>query len=201
MTSSGSVTHWIQLLQAGEDSAIRDIWERYFRRLVGLARTKLQVRGAARRVADEEDVALSVFDSFCRGLEAGRFPNLEDRDNLWKVLVVLTARKTLRLIQHERRQKRGGGNVLAEADLPPGEDEPALLDGIVGHEPNPEFAAQVAEECNRLLDSLGDDTLRSIARWKMEGDTNAEIAGKLGCLERTVERKLRTIRDRWENVT
>ena len=81
----------------------RQIWERYFRRLVGLAREKL--RGTRCGAADEEDVALSVFDSFCRGLEEGRFPNLQDRDNLWKVLVVLTARKALRLVQYERRQK------------------------------------------------------------------------------------------------
>ena len=152
--------------------------------------------------ADEEDVALSVFDSFCRGLEEGRFPNLQDRDNLWKVLVVLTARKALRLVQYERRQKRGGGKVLAEADLSPvGENERALLDGIVGREPSPEFAAQVAEECNQKLALLGNDTLRSIARWKVEGDTNAEIAVKLDCLERTVEQQLRTIRDRWEKAS
>jgi DNA-directed RNA polymerase specialized sigma24 family protein len=197
MSSSGSVTHWIQRVQAGEDAAAHDIWDRYFRRLVGLAREKL--RGAARRVADEEDVALSVFDSFCRGLERGRFPNLDDRDNLWKVLVVLTARKALRLRQHERRLKRGGGRVVAEADLEPGgAAEGLLLEEAVGREPNPPFAAQMAEECSRLLDLLADDTLRSIARWKMEGHTNAEIAVKIGCLERTVERKLRTIRDRWE---
>ncbi len=122
MSSDGSVTHWIQLLQAGDDSAVREIWERYFRRLVGLAREKL--RRTRCGAADEEDVALSVFDSFCRGLEEGRFPNLQDRDNLWKVLVVLTARKALRLVQYERRQKRGGGKVLAEADLSPvGENE------------------------------------------------------------------------------
>src|SRR5277367_4792932 len=116
MTSGGSVTHWIQLLQHGKDAGACAVWDRYFRRLVGLARAKL--RGATRRVADEEDVALSVLDSFCRGLEEGRFSNLGDRDNLWKVLVLLTARKALRLVQHERRLKRGGGNVLAEADLP-----------------------------------------------------------------------------------
>jgi DNA-directed RNA polymerase specialized sigma24 family protein len=199
MTCSGSVTHWIQLLKTGEDSAARDIWERYFQRLVGLARAKL--RGAARRVADEEDVALSVLDSCCRGLQEGRFPNLEDRDNLWKVLVVLTGRKALRLLQHERRQKRGGGYVLAEADVPAAQAERALLADVVGREPSPEFAAQVAEECNRMLDLLGNDKLRSIARWKMEGNTNAEIAVKLDCLERTVERKLRTIRDCWEKAS
>jgi len=75
MTTSGSVTHWLQLLQAGEDSAARQIWERYFPRLVGLAREKL--RGADGRMADEEDIALSVFDSFCRGIEQGRCSNVE----------------------------------------------------------------------------------------------------------------------------
>ena len=51
-----------------------------------------------------------------------------------------------------------------------------------------------------MLDLLGDEELRSIARWKMEGDTNAEIADKLGCLPRTVERKLRRIRELWEKA-
>jgi DNA-directed RNA polymerase specialized sigma24 family protein len=180
-------------LHTGDESAAREIWERYFCRLVGLARAKLRV--APRCVTGAEDVALSVMDSFCRGLEEGRFPNLEDRDHLWKLLVVLTVRKALRLVQ-----KEGRGKVLAEADLPAGEAERALLDQVVGREPSPDFAAQVAEECNRLLELLGDDTLRSIARWKMEGHTNAEIAVKLGRLERTVERKLRRIREIWEKA-
>jgi len=199
MMPSGSVTNWLQLLQAGEGAAARQIWERYCPRLVSLAREKL--RGADRRMADEEDVALSVFDSFCRGIEQGRFPNLEGRDNLWKVLVILTARKSLRLIQHERRQKRGGGHVVAGADLPPPDPEEGdAFDRLIGREPSPEFAAQVAEECVRLLDLLGEDELRSIAVWKMESYTNAEVAGKLGCLERTVERKVRVIRGLWEDV-
>jgi DNA-directed RNA polymerase specialized sigma24 family protein len=144
-------------------------------------------------------VALSVFDTFCRGLENGRFPRLKDRDDLWRVLVMLTARKALRQVQHERRQKRGKGKVVTEADLPPGpEGEAAALDCIIGREPSPEFAAQVAEECGRLLHMLGDERLRRIARWRMEGHTNREIAAKLGCLERTVERKMARIRDRWE---
>jgi DNA-directed RNA polymerase specialized sigma24 family protein len=197
MTSGGSITQYLQSLQTGDDAAAQAIWERYFTRLVGVARIKL--KGAARRAADEEDVALSVFDSFCRGLEEGRFPNLEDRYDLWRVLVVLTARKALRLVQHERRQKRGGGNVVAEADLAPGSAaEGTALDRLIGREPSPAFAAQVAEECGRLLDILGDGELRDIASWKMEGHTNGEIAGKLGCLERTVERKLRVIRGLWE---
>src|SRR3954469_7065224 len=109
MSSQGSVTHWISLLKAGEHAAVQPLWERYFPRLVALARARL--RGAPRRVADEEDVALSAFDSFCRHAEQGRFPQLLDRDDLWQVLVMLAARKAVELIRHECRLKRGGGEV------------------------------------------------------------------------------------------
>lgn len=104
MPSEGSVTRWIDLLKAGDAGAAQKLWERYFPRLVGLARKKLQ--GAKKGVADEEDVALNAFDSFCRGAEAGRFPRLDDRDNLWQLLVVLTARKAWHLRRYEQRHKR-----------------------------------------------------------------------------------------------
>jgi hypothetical protein len=65
-SAGGSVTRCIVLLKAGESAAAQEIWDRYFGRLVALARARL--RTAARRVADEEDVALSALDSFCRRL-------------------------------------------------------------------------------------------------------------------------------------
>src|SRR5438105_14531380 len=99
MSSSGSVTHWINLLKGGDAVAIQKLWEAYFARLVGLARKKL--REAPRRAADEEDVALSAFDSFCAGVAKERFPQLADRDDLWHGLVTITARKALQLVRHE----------------------------------------------------------------------------------------------------
>ena len=80
MAASGSVTHWIQALRGGDPDAAQKLWERYFPRLVGLARKRLQ--GARRRVEDEEDVALSAFKSFWRGARQGRFPQLADRNDL-----------------------------------------------------------------------------------------------------------------------
>jgi hypothetical protein len=196
MSSSGSVTHWLGLLRAGEVVAAQPLWEGYFRRLVGLARARLQ--GVPRRAADEEDVALSAFDSFCQGVQAGRFPRLSDRDDLWQVLVLLTARKAGRLRRHEQRQKRGGGRVQAATDLtgPDAEGADALAE-IMGPEPTPEFAAQVAEECRRLLGLLNDETLRSIALAKMEGYSIEEIADRLSCAPRTVQRKIGRIRTLW----
>jgi DNA-directed RNA polymerase specialized sigma24 family protein len=194
------VTRWIGDLQAGDPAAAQKLWERYFAQLVTLASGKL--RGAPRGAADEEDVALSAFDSFFGGVRRGRFPQLHDRDNLWRLLVVITARKVLDLRNRERRQKRGGGAVLGEAALVGTKSEEFTLDQIIGPEPTPQFAVEVAEECRRRLDSLEDAQLVKVALWKMEGFTNEEIAAKLGCVTRTVERKIQVIRSIWgEDLT
>jgi DNA-directed RNA polymerase specialized sigma24 family protein len=198
MSIPGSVTLWIAQLKAGAGDAARALWERYFRRLVFLARDRLA--GVPRRAADEEDVALSAFDSFCLAVKRGRFPDLHDRDDLWQLLMVITERKACDLANYERRQRRGGGKVLDEAALREGDAsaEDAPLARVPGPEPSPEFALQTAEECRRLLDLLGDDHLRQTALLKLEGNSVEEIATQMGVVPRTVKRWLRLIRQTWE---
>jgi DNA-directed RNA polymerase specialized sigma24 family protein len=137
-------------------------------------------------------VVLNVLDSFFRRAKSGQFPRLEDRDDLWKVLFVLTVRKAINLVRHERRPSRGGGRLTVLSEL-----KDLDVEEIIGDVPTPELAAQMADECHRLLGRLGNATLRQVALWKMEGYTNVEIAGKLGCVTHTVERKLRSIREIW----
>src|SRR5262245_7170500 len=173
MSAPRSVTVWIEPLRAGDPQAAQHLWELYFARLVGLARTCL--RSFRRATFDEEDVALSAFASFYRAVKEGRFPRLSDRDELWQVLVMLTARKASRQIRHERALKRDPGDVLHLSAL---DDEDGAVFEVVGREPTPEFAAQVAEECRRRLEALGDDGLRTVALAKMEGYTNAQIAAR-----------------------
>jgi DNA-directed RNA polymerase specialized sigma24 family protein len=189
MSSSGSITYWVERLKDGDHLAAQKLWECYFQQLVRLARHKLH--DVPRRAADEEDVALSAFHSFCQGAEQGRFPKLEDRQDLWQLLVVIAARKAVDLKQYEHRQKRGGGTPAGDDTAPP------ALEDLVSREPTPEFAALVAEECQVLLNRLDDPALRSIAVWKMEGFSTEQIAARLNCVPRTVERKLRLIRAHW----
>jgi DNA-directed RNA polymerase specialized sigma24 family protein len=196
MSDDGSITRWFGSLQGGNREAAQALWRRFASRLIGLARARL--RGAPGRAADEEDAVLSAFDSFCRGAEQGRFPQVQDRDDLWNLLVAITVRKVSDQVQHERRQKRGGGAVLAEADLTRGNDTDRAFEDIIGREPTPQLAAEMAEQCHRLLELLQDEDLRSIALLKMEGYTNDEIAGRLDCARSTVQRKLNLIRSRWE---
>ena len=195
MSSTDPVTHWLTQLLAGDRTAVQPLWERYFQQMVRLARQRL--RDAPRRMADEEDVAISAFDSFCRSAEQGRFPGLTDRDSLWSHLFYYTIRKASHLIRSECRQKRGCGQVQDEASLAGPDGEPGLVQ-VLSREPTPELAALVTEEYQRLLAKLPDAELRSVAQWKLEGYTNDEIAVKLGCVRRTVERNLRVIRRLWQ---
>jgi DNA-directed RNA polymerase specialized sigma24 family protein len=192
MSSNEPITLWISQLKGGHHGAAQQLWNRYFADMVRLARARLQ--GFPRRAVDEEDIALTAFDSFCRGAEAGRFPQLQDRENLWPLLVVITARKAVDARQHESRQKRGGGAVQGESAWLDGMDPDGGIEQVIGAEPTPAFAAEVAEQLQRMLDALGTEELRAVALWKMEGYTNEEIARKLGCVPRTVERRLHLIR-------
>ena len=196
-SANGSVTHVLRQLQAGDPAAAQQLWERYFCRLVDLARKRLQ--RAPCRTIDEEDVALSALDSFCRGAERGRFPNLADRDCLWRLLVVMTERKAMHLRRDEGRLKRGGGARFA-SDTPNDPDDESVLGQVLSREPTPADAAQVTEECERLLAGLGDEKLKSVALLRMEGYTEQEIADRMGCVARTVKRKLELIRNTWKKI-
>jgi len=199
---AGSVTRWIGELKAGTEepfsrsgTAITPGWSS------GPGRSLVR---SATPVNDEDDVASSAFHSLYQGLREGRFPRLEDRDDLWRLLVHLAACKAVDRHRAEHRRKRGGGKILSEADMvaarADGDDEGNPLDRIIGSEPSPEFAAMVAEEYRRRLEGLGDATLRRIAELKLACYSNEEIRQQLGCSLRSVTLKLELIRKKWQWV-
>src|SRR5262245_7025368 len=196
MSSSDSVTAWIAQLRAGDRAAAQPLWQGYFQRLVGLARAKLR-RRLATAMAGAEDVALSAFDSFIRGAEQGRFPQLADRDDLWRLLFVITERKAIDLVKHENAARRGGGKVRHEGSLATDSSVTPPFDRVPHPEPSPELAVQFADECRRLLNMLSDNTLRAVALAKLESCTNEETAERLELSVPTIERKLRRIRKTW----
>jgi DNA-directed RNA polymerase specialized sigma24 family protein len=191
----GSITRWIEGVRDGDPEAVQAIWERYFEKLVRFARKKLQ--GFPRSVEDEEDLALKAFASFCDASRRGRFPYVRDRNDLWRILLRLTARKAVDLIRYQRR---GKAKVLGESGLSAlgaaREDGPGLGE-VIDDEPTPEFAAMVAEETRHLLERLGDPSLQALAVAKMEGYRDEEIARQLDCSVRTVQRRLLLIRRKW----
>jgi DNA-directed RNA polymerase specialized sigma24 family protein len=200
MNSPGSVTDYLRQLQAGDRAAAQKLWERYFQRLVDLARRKLLA--VPRRAVDEEDVALDAFDSFCRAVEAGRYPDLQDRNGLWQVLLSLTINKAIDVIHHAEREKRSWRRTVLLSEMAaaePGSSVVAFADMLRSGEPDPAFAVALADRVEWLLGRLEDEQLRRIALLKLEGHANPEIARRLGCALSTVERRLRLIRRRLES--
>lgn len=191
-----SVSLWIADLKRGDSSAARELWDRYFGQLVQVAGRRLG--NAARRIADEEDVAVSVFDSLCRGAAAGKFSQLADRDDLWRLLVAIAGQKAVDQIRRQISQKRGGKDLRGESVFAtPSDHGPQGFEDFLQAEPTPDMLVVMEEEEGRLMALLTDDSQRQIARLRMEGYGNQEIADRLQISLRSVERKLGIVREIW----
>ena len=197
MSVDDGVTRWLRHLEAGDQDAARLLWERYYRELVELARARLGQ--TPRRIADEEDIALSVLRCLCEGAAQGQFAAVVNRRELWQLLATITVRKVINQQRLLKKQKRGGGRVRGDSVLEVGDgDGGAGFDEILGDAATPEVLAIAVEEYQRLMRVLDDDRLRTIAQCKLEGHRNEEIADRLGLACRSIERKLQRIRQIWE---
>jgi DNA-directed RNA polymerase specialized sigma24 family protein len=199
MSTGESVTQWLDGVRAREGRDIQRLWDRYFQRLVRLAAAKLP--GHCRRAFDEEDVAISAFESFCNRAGQGQFPQLAGRGDLWRLLATLTVRKAALMVRHQTRLKRGGGRVIGESGLQPrkfaGTTGCRLVE-VLSKEPTPDDAVRFADVFDNLINKLGDSTLKTIAIRKLEGYTVQEISIELETSTRTIDRKLKLIRALWE---
>jgi DNA-directed RNA polymerase specialized sigma24 family protein len=208
-TCEGSVTRWIVVLQgknaeqpidpsSGGEAAAQHLWDRYFDRLVRLARKMFRAR-AGGVAEDEEDAALKALGSFFRHVARGRFHRLNDRHDLWRLLAKITVRKALSQIKRQGAIKRGGGRLVNEAGLTSGDgpESGARLDGFAGPEPSPDLLAIGADEYQRLRSRLGNDSLRRILELSLEGYSREEIAARMWFSTKTVDRKLEVIRKVW----
>lgn len=187
MSDTNNVSHWINLVKEGDSVAANRIWQHYYDRLVRHVRRRLS--GQNRAVSDEEDVILSVFDSFYAAAKDGRFPNLSHRDDLWRLLLRMAARKVIDKRRHDQRQRRGGDVEIHSLD------DGAFIEAI-GNEPSPDMVLMMQESVEQFLSHLGVGQLRDLAVAKLEGYSNTEIAGRFECSERTIERRLHLIREK-----
>jgi RNA polymerase sigma factor (sigma-70 family) len=181
--ASQSITRLMRAVQDGSNTAVRPLLEAYFNRLVQLAGKRLQ--NLPGLVGYDQDVALRSFHSVCQRLrDAARPLDLAGRDDLWRLLATRTISRAIDLIRRHRSVEVLGDQEVMQ---------------LLSCEPTPEEAAEMADECRRLLDSLPDPELRQIALWKVEGYTNEEIAARLDCVPRTIERKVSRIRLLWKH--
>ena len=188
------ISDWMRLLEQGDERAVAELWEYCYPRLLSYSRKKLPDR--FRRSLDEEDVALSAFKSFCLRAGEGSLGEIQGQDQLWKLLFCITSRKAQGYLRHLTRQKRGGrGEEMATIS---GDAENSLQD-VADGEATPDMKALFADQCQHLFDVLDDDMLQTIALLRMEGYSVDEVASRVGCAKRSVERRLNMIREIWRS--
>jgi RNA polymerase sigma factor (sigma-70 family) len=197
----GSVTFLIDEMKDGSPDSQEKLWARCFATIVRVARQRLG--SAPRRVSDEEDVAVGVFNNLFRAGSEGRLPKITDRESLWRLLISMTANSAKNAIRDERREKRGGGRVRGEsiADLTHlnlSTDGPSALDNLIADQPTPDSIVAIDELIRQWLDRLPDDEHRKVALLRLEGYTNEEISNSTKISLRTVERRIKKIREVWK---
>jgi DNA-directed RNA polymerase specialized sigma24 family protein len=196
MSNQDSVNGLLIGLRNGSGDEARRVWDRYFERLARLAGSRLPSH--ARRTIDGEDIALSALRTFCDRARRDQFPGLSGGEDLGRLLATIATRKAVSSVRRHGRQKWGGGRLLGESDLPVAGG--SSIDALHSPELGPEAGVQFADECERLLDRLGDPTLQAIAVGRLEGRSSEEIAASLGTTKRTLDRKLQLIRGVWEEA-
>ncbi|MDR0703712.1 MAG: hypothetical protein LBF88_01860 [Planctomycetaceae bacterium] len=189
-------------IQNQNKESFEQFWNLHFDRLTSLARRKMtQVN---KRVSDEEDIAISAIHSFYTGLAEQRFHSIQGNNELWKILATIVCRKISKQQRDQFTQKRGGGHVRGESIFVAGpvagndESKQTGFGNVAGNTSTPYFEVEFLDTCEKLYNILDDETMRNIARLIMEGFTIDEIADELGCVRRTVERKLKKIREIWQ---
>jgi RNA polymerase sigma-70 factor (ECF subfamily) len=175
-------------LQDGDESAAREVFERYAARLIGLARSRLgpHLNGKI----DPEDVVQSVFRSFFDRQRKGQF-DLANWDGLWSLLIRITLRKCGRKLERFTAAKRDVRQDIRGSD--PSDD--SYLNWIaIDRAPTADEALQLREIIERLVSTMRDPKERTTLDLRLQGFRVHEIAEQLGCTERTVHRKLDRIK-------
>jgi RNA polymerase sigma-70 factor (ECF subfamily) len=176
----------INQLRAGDDDAAARVFNRFARRILGLARQ--QLHAALRSKVDPEDVLQSVFRSFFHRQRAGRF-SIESWDSLWGILMVMTLRKCRRRIAYYRARRRDAQREKPWDENKETDGDPALF----AREPTPSEAAILIDIVGRLMAGLPEED-RAVLTLHLQGCTIAEIKAQTGRAMRTIRRILERIR-------
>jgi RNA polymerase sigma-70 factor (ECF subfamily) len=174
-------------LRAGDQEAATAVFSRFSRRLIGLARRHLD--GRLRDKLDPEDVMQSVFRSFFAAQAEKEF-DLENWDNLWSLLVVITLRKCGHKIAYFCAARRD----VQREQMPPAVDESIAEWEAIAQDPTPSHAMMLADAVELIMNRLESPRERQILELSLQGCTPVEISARVGRTERTVQRVLARVR-------
>lgn len=191
MSSPGSITVLLNKLRSDDESAVEQIFTRFFEQLKSVARRRLSVRD--RKVVDDEDLALWAINTFQRCVRDGMYPKMRNRDDVWKFLVSILERKTVDHIRTQHAEKRGGGQIRGESFFED-QDHPRMMESLCSDRFDFEVMVDFLDVIESLIIRLKDPELGEILTARFAGHTIKEIADRMDRSVSSVDRKLRLVR-------
>jgi RNA polymerase sigma-70 factor (ECF subfamily) len=191
MAEESSFQELLERLREGEEDAARQIFKQYAKRLIGLARVHLD--SSVRRKVDPEDVVQSVFKSFFVRMGNGQF-DLDNRDSLWSLLVVITLRKCGHKVRDLHRKRQ---DIRKESTPQRANDDSASSWQALALGPTPLEAAILAETVEQVFGGLKERE-RQVVELYLQGHEIAEIQAQVQRSEYTVRDVLKRVRKRLE---
>jgi RNA polymerase sigma-70 factor (ECF subfamily) len=188
---SDSFAEFLRRLQARDDTAAQELFERFTHRLVALALRHLTA--GLRQKTDPEDVVQSAYKSFFVRHRAGKL-DLVNWNSLWGLLTLITVRKCADRAAYHRAECR---DAAREVSPPGGNNSPGLEP--FDREPTPVEAAVLSETIAQLRASL-DEAELPILELSLQGFTTREISERLGRAERTVRLLREGVRHQLERM-
>jgi RNA polymerase sigma factor (sigma-70 family) len=177
----------VPLTSTAPDADPKALFERFSRRLIGLARCHLEAR--LQHKVDPEDVVQSAYKSFFLRYGDGDLA-AEGWDGLWGLLSLITIRKCADRVRYYQAESR---DLAREAAPRLTADSAAAWLAAPGREPTPDEAVVLAETVEELLRSLKGDE-RTIVELSLQGYSTQEISEQMGRAERSVRRLRERVR-------
>ena len=188
---TGSVSNWLKELKTGDQNAVEAIWNRYYQRVVEFAIRKMKINPD--RAIDGEDIAQLTMHRFCLNATSGNYPDLDDRQQLWDLLVVYTLHRIRKHLRECNRTKRSGMHrVVFEFK------RSQVLQDLRSPEAPTIMADMVQSWLDRLDREDPSGQLKQIAIWSMEDISGSEIARIMKKRKSAILQQIRLIRLLWE---
>lgn len=191
-----SITDAIVALGGHDENGANRLWERYFERLCAYVESKIFRRH--RRLIEADEIASNAFVALFDGIKHNRFDRVRNRDELWQMLTLIAARKSINERRRLDRDRRGGGKVRGGSAFGPGGIN-SVVD-FLQRDLSPDRCAELQELSSQLLEALPNDDFRQVVIYRMAGYSNREIAEMMECVERTIERRLNQVRQKWTEI-
>ena len=182
----------LDAMQNGEEEAFTTFFNKHYEKLVQFAKKEL---GAfPLRAFDEHDVAQSAMKSLFNSLRENRY-EAQNSIELWQILISITKNKLVDRRRRQYAQKRGSGKVRGDSIwTQTGDDNLFHEQRDTRQNMTPDAQIELLETTDRFFQRLGDDKTREVARLLLAGYRIDDIAEELGCVRRTVERRIAYIR-------